>query len=174
MEKTKTNSIARTTEKAVNNPKKTMYLVGGLVALLVGYRIYKAFNPSIDDTVNNVGNGSISNATISQNTAANYAQQLLDAMNVNRNSIFLSGTDEKVISDVFDKIKNSDDFRLLFKAFGNKHYNGQNSPVEGLEILQTYQLRNLVYWLRSELNSFWDYSVYKKVKTVVEKAGFTF
>jgi len=174
MAKTTTEIIRKSTKRAVENPKNTVYLVGGLLALFLGYKIYKTFNPNINDTVENVGNGSIKNATISKEIAANYAQQLLDAMNLNRNSILLSGTDEKVISNVFDKIKNSDDFRLIFKAFGNKHYNGQNSPVEGLEVLQSYQLRNLVYWLRNELNSFWDYSVYKKVKNVIEKAGFVF
>lgn len=174
MAKSRTEIITKPTRKAVEKPKNTKYLVGGLLVLLLGYKIYKTFNPNINDTVDNVGNGSTTNATISKETATNYAQQLLDAMNLNRNAILLSGTDEKVISNVFDKIKNSDDFRLIFKAFGTKHYNGLNSPVEGVEILQSYQLRNLVYWLRSELNSFWDYSVHKKVKNVVEKAGFVF
>lgn len=170
--------VEKVGEITSNNKKTILYGIVGLIGLYAGYKIFKGikntFNPEIDDEVNNVGNGSTVNATISKHQAKNYAQQLLDAMNENRNSIFGGGTDEETIENVFNQLKNGDDFLLVFRAFGNKEYNGYNSPVENLEFLDSYQPRNLVYWLKSEISSFWESSLYNKVKERVESAGFVF
>lgn len=158
------------------SPKNTAYIVGSLLVIFAGYKAYKYLFKKPNDTIDNVGNGSISNSTITKQEAINYAQQLLDAMNVGRNSIFFGGTDEQTISNVFDQIKNSDDFRLIYQAFGLKDYNGVSSPEFGDGIFQNYTERNLTYWLKSELGNFWSWDkiIYNKVKLVVESAGFTF
>ena len=165
-------------ETVSNNPKTTLYIVGGVVVSYALYKLYKgisnAFNPVVDDEVTGTGGGNTSNATITQNQAANYAQQLLDAMNEQRNSWIGGGTDEDTIEAVFDKLKNGSDFLLVYQAFGRKDYNGFNSPIEGLEMFDTYTPRDLVYWLNSEIGSFWDSSLHTKVKERVESAGFSF
>jgi len=169
------NTAKKTGEYIENNPKQTLYVVLGIVGVVLGYKIYKSaskgvdkvFNgdTNIDNEVNDVG-GKTSNATISNQAANNYAQQLLDAMNVKRP---IYGTDTNTIDLVFDKLKNGDDYMKVYLAFGKKDYNGYNSPPEGFwSNFDSYEKRDLNYWLKSELSSFFEPSVYKKVKQRVE------
>ena len=161
---------------AVNNPKTTLYVVGGLVALYVGYKIYKSLNSAfegsnIDNQVPHTG-GNTTGATISNQVAANYAQQLLDAMNAKEP---FYGTDEDTVEAVFDALSNGADFLKVYNAFGLKDYNGHNSPPSGFwAYLDSYEKRNLVYWLKSEISPTSDARLYNKVKQRVESAGFTF
>ena len=84
------------------------------------------------------------------------------------------GTDEASIEKVFDKLENADDFNKVYNAFGTKDYNGNNSPPSGVwAYLDSYEKRDLVYWLKSELSPS-DGLVYTKVKQRVESADFTF
>lgn len=158
------------------NPTTTLYVVGGLVALFVGYKLYRNFNNAwnggnIDNQIPNTG-GNASGATITDQVARNYAQQLLDAMNVKEP---FYGTDEATIEAVFDNLQNGADFLKVFNAFGNKDYNGWNSPPEGFwSFLDSYDKRNLVYWLKSEISPTTEPRLYNKVKQRVESAGFTF
>jgi hypothetical protein len=171
-------AVATAKETVSKNPITTLYIVGGAVALYFGWRLYRnisnRFNPDIDDSVNN-GNVPISNTgdfSISNQQAVNFAQQLLDAMNKNRNSFFLGGTDEDAIENVFNQLQTGDDFLLVYNAFGLKEYNGFNSPVEGWEWFDTYVKRDLIYWLKSELSS--SSSTYKAIKPIIIDAGFAF
>ncbi|MFS4484225.1 hypothetical protein ACKGJY_14495 [Hyunsoonleella sp. 2307UL5-6] len=172
------NTIKKTGEYVESNPKQTLYVVLGVVGLVLGYKIYKSaskgidrvFNgdSDIDNQVDDVG-GNTSNATISNQAANNYAQQLLDAMNVKRP---IYGTDTDTIDLVFDRLMNGDDYMKVYLAFGKKDYNGYNSPPEGFwSNFDSYEKRDLNYWLQSELSSFFEPTLYNKVRTRVESTG---
>lgn len=176
----KVSTVAKKSVQAVKDyPMKTAYVLIGMVGFFavyqVGKKVYNALtHADVDDNVNNTGGSTIGN-TISNQQATNFAQQLLDAMNLNRNSILLGGTDEDTIEAVFDQLQNGADFNKVFDAFGMKSYNGENSPNESVVgFLDTYEDRNLVYWLNSEISSIWDSSLRRKIKAIVEDAGFTF
>lgn len=110
-------------------------------------------------------------ATITMVQARQFAQQLLDAFN-HREPLY--GTDEKTVEKVFLQLQNAEDFKLVYKAFALKKYNGWNSPpVSILRYLDTYEPRNLVYWLKSEIKPS-DGKVYEIVKARVENAGWIF
>lgn len=174
---TATKSINRTGDFVKKNPKTTLYVVGGLVGGYLLYRVVKGlitttssvFDPDIDNQVD-VGDIDTSGATISIEQASIYAQQLLDAFN--DKSPFW-GTDEEKILEVFNRIS-PEDFRVIFNVFGNKDYNGYNSPPDNIFAnLDSYEPRNLVYWLSEELSPN-DGEVYTKVKQIVNDAGFAF
>ncbi|WP_299833774.1 hypothetical protein [uncultured Tenacibaculum sp.] len=113
----------------------------------------------------------IKKTTITKTQSKQFAQQLLDASN---HMAPLYGTDEATIKEVFLQLKTAEDFKLVYEAFGNKNYNGWNSPPVGIfRHLDNYQPRDLVYWLKSELEPS-DGEVYDIVKARVESAGWTF
>jgi hypothetical protein len=165
-----------------NNPVKTGYVLGAVLGVYLLYKVVTKTtdkidtlldgDPNIDDTIGNTGQGNTNNATITNAQAVNFAQQLLDAMNY---MFPFYGTDEATIEAVFNKLQNSADFLKVYHAFGEKDYNGNNSPPTGFwSNLDSYKKQNLVYWLKSELNSVLDREIYNKVKNIVELAGFTF
>ncbi|MFD0862493.1 hypothetical protein ACFQ1M_09765 [Sungkyunkwania multivorans] len=167
-------------DTVVTNSLPTLYIVGGIVGAILIVSLVRTASkrvtgiltgdPDIDDQVEGTG-GSTVGATISNQTAINFAQQLLDAMNAKQP---FWGTDEDVILAVFRRIDNGQDFLKVFDAFGNKDYNGHNSPPEGFfSNLDSYEPRNLVYWLQSELGP-GDGEVYDLVKERVNQAGFSF
>lgn len=170
---------AKKVGKAVSeNPKTALYVVGGVLVVFAGYKLFQAVNNAfkgndVDNSVANTG-GSTNGATISNQQAINYAQQLLDAMNAKEP---FYGTDEEVIEAVFNQLKNGQDFIKVFNAFGKKDYNGHNSPAEGgiWNWIDSYEKRDLIYWLRSEISANSDAALYNLVKTRVESTGvFTF
>lgn len=169
------NTETKSTSKKIDT-KTMFYIGGGLLGVVLIYQLFSSAksvfqgDQNIDDTVP-VGNLPGNNATISAQQAAIFAQQLLDAMNAKEP---FWGTDEPAILAVFRKLKNGDDFRLIYNAFGNKDYNGYNSPPVGVwSNLDSYEKRNLVYWLKSEISPS-DGQVYDLVKKYVELAGFAF
>ncbi|WP_237275572.1 hypothetical protein [Tenacibaculum ovolyticum] len=108
---------------------------------------------------------------ISRNQANIYAMQLLAAFN-SYEPVY--GTDEKVVLDVFKRITPLD-FKKIYKEFGQRDYNGYNSPPQEIFWgVDSYDKRNLVYWLRSEIDPEKDVELYSLVKHVVNKAGFVF
>ncbi len=166
----------KTVESLAVNPT-TYKVVGGLI---VGYLLYKGVTgigkkiagEPIDDNVGGTGGSSVG-STITQTEANNYAQQLLDAFNDKWMGFY--GTDDDTILAVFEKFKNKQDFIKVFNAFGTKDYNGNNSPPTGAwSYLDSYEKRNLLYWLKSELKDSTGTPVYALVKSVVNNAGFTF
>lgn len=173
------NIVASVGKKVKENPKTTLYVVLGAVVLYTGYRVFSAINKAtdttVDDTVNGTG-GSTAGATITDQQAINYAQQLLDAMNWGRDTWILSGTDDDAILAIFQKLKNGADFNKIYKAFGEKDYDGYESPPDGgiWNWTTQYTKRNLVYWLKSELEDSKGDEVYNVVKARVESAGFIF
>lgn len=175
----KAGESAKELGKAAQESPKTLIYVGlGVLVVVVGYKLIKGTSkkvdeifdgdPDIDNQVNGTG-GSTNKATISNQTAINLAQQLLDAMNA-KSPIY--GTDNDTIDLVFDKLKNGDDYIKVYNAFGRKDYNGYNSPPEGFwSILDSYEKRDLNYWLKSELSNFFEPTLYKKVKERIESTG---
>lgn len=166
-----TKGINKAGDYAKSNPKTVLYAVGGIAAIYLGYKLINSFlPPKIDNSVNGTG-GSTIGATLSNTEAANLAQQLLDAFNAKEP---FWGTDEDTIIDVFGLIKNNADFWKIFKAFGDKDYNGYNSPPEGAwSWLDSYEKRNLIYWLKSEVKP-GDGEVYDIVKNRLTSAGIAF
>jgi len=177
------NAAKKTGQYVAKNPRTSLYIALGIGAVVLAYVLIKKTtdkvgqifegDPNIDDNVViTLGNLSIvsSKLTIGNDQAKIYAQQLLDAMNAKQP---FYGTDEKTILEVFKKI-NSEDFKLIFYHFGMKDYNGHNSPPTGFwSNLDSYEKRNLVYWLNSELSPS-DGQVYDLVKKTVNEAGFAF
>lgn len=176
----------KTTEFAKSNP--VLFYVGVAGGLYLVYKLFtgasnvvdSVFNgdPNIDDNVTGTGGGlDYTKLTITEFQAINLAQQLLDAMNAKQP---LYGTDEIAIEQVFDRLKNEHDFLLVYQMFGEKDYNGNNSPPTGVwSNIDSYKKQNLVYWLKNELELSWlsnstDKRVYNKVKNLVTKAGFAF
>ncbi|WP_282080873.1 hypothetical protein [Aquimarina algiphila] len=172
--------IDKTGDLVKSNPKTALYVVGGVVLGFVVYRLVKTlnaggnavdgiFNPDIDNQVD-VGDLDTNGATITAKQARVFAQQLLDAFN---HKAPFWGTDEKTILEIFNQLSPAN-FKVVFNAFGKKDYNGYNSPPSGIFAnLDSYEPRDLVYWLNSELSPS-DGEVYKKVKQIVNAAGFAF
>ncbi len=174
-------TVSKSIEVVKNNPIKVAYVIGGIVGAVVIYKIAKGLTSSvdkifngdstIDDVVKGTG-GNTNKATISNQVAKNYAQQLLDAFNSKEP---LYGTDEDLVEAVFAKIVNGHDFLKIFKVFGMKDYNGNNSPPQGFwSNFDSYEQRNLVYWLVKEIDPDDDRELFIKVKKKVESAGFVF
>jgi len=165
-------------ETVKENPNTVLYIGLGVLVVVVGYKVYKGasnkvdeiFNgdPNIDNQVDGTG-GNTNNAIISNQMAINFAQQLLDAMNVKEP---FYGTDNDTIELVFDKLLNGDDYLKVYNAFGKKDYNGYNSPPEGFwSILDSYEKRDLNFWLKRELSNFFEPTLYNKVKQRIESTG---
>lgn len=161
------------TGKVVTNPM-FLKVAGIAVGAYLLYKVFTGVSAKVTpDPVNNVDivvTPDISKTTITTEQAKIYAQTLLEAMDIQP-----YGTDPDIILAVFQKI-NADDFKLIFNAFGMKNYNGTGSPPESwiFQQLDNYQERNLVFWLRSELNSWLDATTYNLVKKIVEEADFIF
>ncbi|WP_272149134.1 hypothetical protein [Tenacibaculum aiptasiae] len=162
----------------VDNQKELLYLGGAILLVFAGYKIYKGASKglssliedssesvTIDVPINHI------NTTISNQEAQKYAQQLLDACN---EAAPFYGTDEELIKEVFQSLKTGEDFKLVYKFFGKKNYNGNGSPPVGIwRHLDNYSPRDLVYWLRAELSPR-DGDVYILVKERIESAGWKF
>lgn len=174
--------IVKASDFLSKNGKSMLIGAAVLGGLIIIYKIYKNFSgknkteeerereQQIKGVVNQPVN--LKNTTITEQEAKNLAQQLLSAMDY---AAPLYGTDEKTILAVFKKIKTSDDFILIFNAFGMKEYNGNGLPPTSSfgRMFDVFEPRDLVYWLKEELSPT-DGEVYRVVKNVVEQSGFTF
>lgn len=114
-----------------------------------------------------------SKTTITQNQAKNYAEQLFNAMKLRG---LTTGTDKAIIRQIFTKL-NSDDFKMVYNAFGRRSYDGNGSPSYIYGWLGIYDDLDLVEWLNKELDvldriSSSPDSTYNLVKAKVTAAGF--
>ncbi len=200
MEKGKTatrkivDTVRKTATKAgasvVKNPISLLYVGGGILAVIAAYKLAK-WAKDASDTVSgdNIDNTipvrvipDTSRTTITRNEARNFASQLLTAFNWKGFMLlpyphYGEGTDNNVVKSIFDRI-NSEDFKVMYQEFDTKDYNGYSSPPSNIgggiqDALGISEKRDLVYWLRSELD-FFDFSLKKRVKEIVEGAGFIF
>ncbi|MFL0063734.1 hypothetical protein [Tenacibaculum maritimum] len=161
-----------------DNKKNLLYVGGAIILGYTGYRIYKNVSEGLLTATQDLHESipidlsiDTQKATLSSEEAAKAAQQLLDAFN--EASPFY-GTDEETIKQVFIKLKSAEDFKLVYKSFGKKNYNGNGSPPVGIwRHLDNYSPRDLVYWLKSELSPD-DGDVYQIVKERVESANWQF
>jgi hypothetical protein len=98
------------------------------------------------------------------------ANQLVDAMSV------FSGTDKSGIKRVFEKVKNEDDMKLLYKTFGIRKYSSINSGEASgflwgiIENLGGYIDLDLIGWLNTELDIF-DFNTKKIINEKLKLMG---
>lgn len=185
------NALKKTGEFSVENPKKVLFIIGGAAALFITVKMIKG----IYDTANTISGNNIDNEidvlegisidhsklSITDQEAIQFASALLEAMNWFGFVFpigYTHGTDTDVIHSVFDRI-NSEDFKLIVKKFDKKDYDGVGSPDANLiggvqDALGISEKRDLVYWLRAEINKTFDFILFDKVKSIVEEAGFIF
>lgn len=178
----------KSVKKVQDNPITAIKIVGVGLAFYLGYKLFKGVSNATSNILNpDVPNNSIdivfddndiTTNTITPFQANQYALQLIDA--INHTTWFgTSATDEDTIEAIFDKI-NSDDFKLIYNAFGKRPYDEFEGRVIGDGIVgaltNTFfgEEKDLVYILKVELSSLWDKTIYNKVKSIVTSAGFAF
>jgi hypothetical protein len=159
----KNNIVAKTGNFIEQNKMPLLYIGGAIVALFiivpVVKRIRGILNPDegkATDTKAVVKNVSVnkSNATFSENEARIMANQLVGYMSVT------TGTDEKGIQSVFEKVKNADDMKLLYVTFGTRPYSYINQGEASgllfgiLEKAGGFAQLDLIGWLEQELGIF--------------------
>lgn len=111
-------------------------------------------------------NPSSSNLTITSDEAVNLAKTLLDAFND-------GGTDEEKVEAVFKKLQTGDDFKLVFNAFGLRKRIFGGTPTNYIT-KKTAEAYDLIYWLKAEIGTFWNPTLYNIIKERVESAGLIF
>lgn len=170
-----TKGINKAGDYAKSNPKTVIYVAGGIAAIYLGYKGFKLlkniFDPKIDNNVDVNLSINQSLLTINQNQANIYASQLLDAFNVDE---LFDSTDENIVEDIFNKI-NSEDFKLIYNAFGEKPYStltGASPQSAGSNWFASDM--DLVAWLRAEIGAFLNPTLHNKIKSIVTGAGFAY
>ncbi|MBE7646235.1 hypothetical protein [Tenacibaculum finnmarkense] len=180
MKKTTTKKISKnlksTSDFVSENKKQLLYVGGSIILLYAGYKAYKGIKnvgsfleekktEKIKITINT------KNAKISSNQATNLAKALFDAMN--HETTLRNITDWNKIDKVFDAMKNGDDFKLIYKAFGEKLYFDGGTPTNyfSKKLANSY---DLIHWLRDEVDSYWNSDLYKKIDARVKSAGLIF
>ncbi|WP_299835503.1 hypothetical protein [uncultured Tenacibaculum sp.] len=154
--------------------KNAFLIVGGLIAgYMIIRKVQKGFNSVGEalasdevDFIKPVINPSAKNLTINSDKAVNLAKSLLDAFND-------GGTDEEKVKSVFMQLKTGDDFKLVFNSFGLRKRIFGGTPTNYIT-KKTAEAYDLIYWLKAELDSYWDEEVYNIVKQRVESAGLIF
>lgn len=160
--------------------KNTFFIVGGLI---LGFFVVRQVKKGISsvgevfksdevDFIKPEINPSIKNLTITSNQAVILAKSLLDAFN-HTTFIGSRATDEVKVKETFEQIKTGDDFKLVYNAFGERKRFGGGTPTFYLDkkVADAY---DLIYWLKEELDSYWDKEVYDLVKERVTSAGLIF
>ncbi len=178
-----TKTLKSTGSFIADNKKELLYVGGGLLVVIVGYQLIKNLKKGSEavtdfiskdhlETVDVTVNTDAGNITITPEQAQQFARTIYDACN---HMAPLYGTDEDAILEVFKKLNTGDDYKLVYKTFGMKEYNGNNAPPRSgfWRMFDVYEPRDLTYWLRSELSSS-DGEVYQVVKSRVESAGYSF
>lgn len=119
-----------------------------------------------------------SKTSINEEQANNYANQLYNAMNGGWSPIHpivgvFTGTNKTAIENVFKKL-NSEDYKMVYNAFGRKSYNrilGTTNELTG--VTRQFENLDLTEWLISELD-FLDFSLKNKLRPIITGAGFAF
>jgi len=168
------SNVAKLGDFIGNNKKSLFYVGGAIIVVFAGQYIAKKLKNVIlgrDILGSKFTEQDIdtSKTTISQAKAKNYAESLLQAFN------YTWGTDKGTISAIFSKI-NSEDFKLVYNAFGVRSYSDLNggSPT-GVDWTPSTWIGHadldLVGWLNSELE-FGDSALRNKIRPIVDGAGF--
>jgi hypothetical protein len=172
------NIVAKTGDFIAKNKMPLLYIGGAIVVVAVAIPIYKKFkailNPKVeksktDDYLNDIVID-LNKTTFTPNQASIMANQLVDAMSV------FSGTDKSGIKRVFEKVKNEDDMKLLYKTFGIRKYSSINSGEASgflwgiIENLGGYIDLDLIGWLNTELDIF-DFNTKKIINEKLKLMG---
>lgn len=156
------------------NPKPILWIGGSIVVVVIAIAAVKSIKNKFsgkgikggifsEQTIDNT------KTTINSQTAKNYAENLFRAFN------YSLGTDKSVIESVFSKI-NSEDFKMIYNAFGTRSYsiiNGGTSSGKWLapDTWVGSEDIDLVSWLNEELD-FTDTALKNKIRPIVNGAGF--
>lgn len=160
------------------------YLLIAVGVGVVGYFIYKKVGKAVDSVgegFKNIETDRVKlhlkekkeNLTITKEKATMLAKTLLEAFNY-KNALFIKGTDKEKVRRVFEELKTPDDYILLYNTFGLRPYTVSGTPTSYLEKKFFYTNKDLNGWLRAELSSVLDSSLWKLVKARVESAGMIF
>jgi len=166
------NFIKGTGDFIKNNPKPILWIGGSIAVVVIGVSVVKKITKTLSGK--DVKGGKFHNqdideskTTISDQASKNYAELLYEASN------YQFGTDKSIIDSVFSKI-NSEDFKKVYNAFGQRSYShgisgGKSSPLQIW--LGDFENLDLIAWLNNELG--WGDSALKnKIRPIVEGAGF--
>ena len=156
------------------NPKPILWIGGSIAVVVIAIAVVKSFTKKItgkgikagvysEQTIDNT------KTTISVSTAKNYAENLFRAFN------YTWGTDKGVIENVFNNI-NSEDFKMIYNAFGTRSYSQLNGGTpSGNWLAPDTWIGNedidLISWLNAELG-FGDSALKNKIRPIVNGAGF--
>ena len=154
---------------------KNAFIIGGglVLGFLAVRQVRKSFSSIGDDLkaddvdfIKPKINPSSNNLTITSDEAVNLAKTLLDAFND-------GGTDEEKVEAVFKKLQTGDDFKLVFNAFGlrKRIFGGTPTNYFTKKAAEAY---DLIYWLKAEIGTFWNPTLYNIIKKRVESAGLIF
>lgn len=175
MKKIDLGKITSNTGNFIANNKKPLLYIGGAIAVVViGIAVVKRIKGGVSGG-NVVGGKFIeqdideTKTTISNQTAKNYAESLFEAFN------YTFGTDKGVIDSIFSQIS-SEDFKLIYNAFGKRDYSALNggTPSEKWWLPDSWIGSNrvdLITWINNELE-FGDGALKAKIRKVVQPAGF--
>jgi hypothetical protein len=161
-----------------DNKKPLLYIGGAIAVVVIGYAIVNRVTKGIGGVFIDKSTGASSfnaipidesKATISDEVASVYANQLFGAMNT-------VGTDSNTVYNIIDKLQKKDDFLKVYNAYGRKSYVGVllgGSPNAADRLAGNYDDLDLVQWLNKEIG--WSNPLtYALVKKTVANAGLTF
>jgi hypothetical protein len=167
--------IAKTGEFIVSNKKPLLYIGGAIGIVVIGYAVVSRLNKGIGTFFSDKSTGAtiftpikidVSKATISDELANTYANQLFNAM-------ANSGTNNTLIGSIFEKIGKKEDFLKVYNAFGRKSYVGSlvgGSPNRLDKMLGNYDELDLVEWLDNEIGNS-NPMLWATIKKTVNNAG---
>ena len=177
----KDNVIAKAGNFIGNNKVPLLYIGGAIAVLFIGIPLIKRFkgvltgdklaSPRAVEYDFDESNVDKNNATITVDQAKTMANQLVGYMSVS------SGTDESGIKDVFSRVKNADDMKRLYNAFGSRKYSNVNQGEASgvafgvLENIGGYNDWDLLQWLEAELGVF-DWVTKRKVNEKLDLIGY--
>lgn len=156
--KSAASAAKKTGQVIVKNPQTTLYVVLGIAAVYVGYKLYKTVKSATDGITDdpNAGGGNVDDlnnpggipigATISLTAAQILAADILSAVD---SAGGLNENEYKVVENAL-RNKNAYDYQLISAAFGTP----RRSPITGEESVWYLfgEKLNLTQWLTIELN----------------------
>lgn len=163
--------IAKTGDFIANNKKPLLYIGGAVALVFIGYAVVNKFNKGFGGLFadKSVGVSKFipltvdkTKVTISDAQANTYSNQLFNAMKD-------AGTNDTIISSIFNKINKKDDFLKVYNAFGKKSHGYWGEPTI-INYVIGYDDYDLVEWLESEVGNL-NPITWNTIKKVVNNAG---
>lgn len=167
--------VAKTGDFLVANKKPLLYIGGAIAVVVVGYAVVSRLKKGVGNFFSDQSTGASifvpitidsSKATISDELANTYANQLFNAM-------ANAGTNNTLIGSVFDKITKKEDFLKVYNSFGRKSYTGAfvgGTPNKLDKWLGNHDELDLIEWLDNEIGNSNPF-LWTKIKKTVNNAG---